>query len=210
MLFVIVIYSFNFLLGKTKNYALASEWNARTQEVLRDQFALVGDDGISQEPVGGQMIKDTEYAYSIWSSGRVGVQSMLSSLKLLKRQDLMGVFVNLVSPKKDRVVHKVDMDPGDLDTFVIAFGSRKSLAKVVKDYYDLVCSSFQLLTFQSNFTVEKKPQIPFPSQSTVFAEISETIPGVIDQSFQQFMKRHEGAVDYFHFSDQYCGPKSQE
>jgi hypothetical protein len=88
------------------------------------------------------MMKETEYNYLIWSTGRVGVQGMLSQLKLLKRQDLLGVVLNKFTPRADRVVHKVELDQGEMDTFVLAFGLRKSLVKLFKDYTDLVCLLF--------------------------------------------------------------------
>lgn len=83
-------------------------------------------------------MKETEYSYLIWSTGRVGVQGMLSQLKLLKRQDLMGVVLNKFTPRADRVIHKVELDLGEMDTFVLAFGLRKSLTKCFKEYTDLV------------------------------------------------------------------------
>lgn len=52
MLAVILIYALNFIYGKTKNHTLAANWYAYSQPILEQQFALVGDDGISQEPTG--------------------------------------------------------------------------------------------------------------------------------------------------------------
>lgn len=147
------------------------------------------------------MIKETEYNYSIWSTGRVGVRGMLSQLKLLKRQDLMGIVLNKFTPRTDRVVHRIELDPNEMDTFVLAFGLRKSLIKIFKDYPDLV-----------SFTAEKKNtgQYGLPSNFTVFAEISECVPAILDQTTCQFIKRYERFIDYFHFSDQYCGQKAPE
>lgn len=84
------------------------------------------------------MMKETEYNYLIWSTGRVGCRGMLSQLKLLKRQDLLGVVLNKFQPKSDRVVHKVELDVGEMDTFVFAVGVRKNLIKLFKEYSDLV------------------------------------------------------------------------
>ncbi|CAD5215550.1 unnamed protein product [Bursaphelenchus okinawaensis] len=198
-LVIVVIYSVNFLLGKAKNQSLANKWYSNSAVVLREQFALVGDDGTSQEPQGGNLIKDTEYNYSIWCSGRVGVKGMLSQLKLVKRQDLVGLALNTFNPKSDRVVHRIDLDPQEMDTLVFAVGLRKSVVKLAKEYPDL-----------TTFASEKKSQVPLPNNFAVFAEISETILTVIDNTFQQFLKRYENFVDYFHFSDQYVGPKSQD
>jgi len=198
MLIVIIIYALNFIYGKSKNHSLAQNWYAFSQPILEQQFALVGDDGISESPKGGQMMKETEYNYLIWSTGRVGVQGMLSQLKLLKRQDLLGVVLNRFTPRSDKIIHRVDLDVGEMDTFIIAFGVRKTLTKIFKDYTDL-----------SSFTAEKKnaTQVGLPASCSVFAEISESIPAIIDQTTCQFFKRYERFIDYFHFSDQYCGQK---
>ncbi|KAI6240149.1 Coiled-coil domain-containing protein 47 [Aphelenchoides fujianensis] len=198
MLALIFIYSLNFIYGKSRNHSLANNWYAYSHPILEQNFALVGDDGTSQEATGGHMMKDTEYSYSIWSSGRAGVQGMLSQLKLLKRQDLVGIVINRFNPRSDKIVHRVELDPNEMDTFVMAFGVRKSLVKLAKDYTDL-----------SSFTAEKKNvgQYGLPPNFTVYTEISECIPAILDQSMCQFIKKYERFIDYFHFSDQYCGQK---
>ncbi|KAI6171349.1 Coiled-coil domain-containing protein 47 [Aphelenchoides bicaudatus] len=198
MLLVIFVYALNFIYGKSKNHSLATSWYAYSQPLLEQQFALVGDDGTTQEPVGGQMMKETEYNYLIWSTGRIGCRGMLSQLKLLKRQDLVGVVLNKFQPKTDKVIHKVELDLGEMDTFVFAVGLRKTLVKLVKDYTDL-----------TSYAGEKKNtgQYNLPAPFTVFTEVSETIPAILDQSTCQFIKRYERFIDYFHFSDQYCGQK---
>ncbi|KAI6188403.1 Coiled-coil domain-containing protein 47 [Aphelenchoides besseyi] len=198
MLALIVIYALNFIYGKTRNHALANNWYAYSHPILEQNFALVGDDGTSQDASGGHMMKDTEYSYSIWSSGRVGVQGMLSQLKLLKRQDLVGMTINRLNPRTDKIVHKVELDSNEMDAFVFAFGLRKTVSKVAKEYTDLI-----------SFATEKKNvgQFGLPSSFAIYAEISECIPAIIDQSMLQFIKRYERFIDYFHFSDQYCGQK---
>ncbi|CAD5221494.1 unnamed protein product [Bursaphelenchus xylophilus] len=198
-LVIVFIYAVNFLLGKSKNQALANKWYADSAITLRQQFSLVGDDGTSQEPIGGSLIKDTEYSYSLWCSGRAGVKGMLSQLKLVKRQDLVGLVLNCFSPRADRIVHRIDLDPQEMDTFVMVLGLKKSIIRLVKEYPDL-----------STFAVERKPQIPLPNNFLVYAEVSETIPALLDNTVQQFFKRYEHLVDYFHFSDQYVGPKGPD
>jgi hypothetical protein len=115
---------------------------------------LVGDDGISTDEMdGGHLINETEFSYTIWSTGRVGCRAMITQLKvhisnryfkcisiikLCKRQDLLGVALNLIRPRPDKVIHKIDMDHGEMDSFVIIFGQRKSVQKMVKDINDLV------------------------------------------------------------------------
>ena len=127
----------NYLIGKQRNQSVANKWFAENIDALSEQFALVGDDGVSENP-GKIIVKETDCSYLIWSSGRVGVQSMSSQLKLIKRQDIAGLIYNYIQPKLDKVVHKVEMDKGEIDSVVIAFGNKKSVTKAFKELADLV------------------------------------------------------------------------
>ena len=53
-------------------------------------------------------------------------------------QDLLGVTLNMIRPRQDRVIHTIDLDPGEMDSFVIIFGQRKTVQKAVKEMNDLV------------------------------------------------------------------------
>uniref|UniRef100_A0A915M7N5 PAT complex subunit CCDC47 n=1 Tax=Meloidogyne javanica TaxID=6303 RepID=A0A915M7N5_MELJA len=137
-LFVIIIYVINYLYGKTKNYSIALKWFSDNREKLEQQFALVGDDGTSTEEMEGHLIRETEFSYTVWSTGRTGCKGMLTQIKLRKRQDLLGILLNIIRPQLDRVVHKIDMDPNEMDSFVLIFGQRKSVLRAVKEMHDLV------------------------------------------------------------------------
>lgn len=63
---------------------------------------------------------------------------MLTQIKLIKRQDLVGFTANFFRPKSDRVIHKIDLERGEMDSFVLIFGNKKSVLRAVKDYEDLV------------------------------------------------------------------------
>lgn len=139
---MILIYLINYLVGKSKNHTVAYNWFVTNQKSLEQQFSLVGDDGTTQEPSGGHLIKETDFSYSVWCTGRAGCKGMLTQLKLQKRQDLLASLNNVFRPKLDRVVHRVDLDQGGMDSFVLIFGQQKSVVKVVKEMADLVCNWF--------------------------------------------------------------------
>jgi len=42
----------------------------------------VGDDGSSEEPQQGILVKETESLYSLWCTGRVGCDGMLVEIKV--------------------------------------------------------------------------------------------------------------------------------
>lgn len=81
-LIIISLYSLNYLYGKSKNHAIAYKWFSNNRERLEKQFALVGDDGTSQENLGGCLIRETDFSYSVWCTGRIGCQGMHSQIKV--------------------------------------------------------------------------------------------------------------------------------
>lgn len=110
----------NYFIGKQRNQSLAYRWFDDNVGILKEQFALVGDDGVSENP-DGTLIKETDSSYLVWCSGRVGVSGMLSQLKLIKRQDVIGIVYNWIKPKMDRVIHKVDLDKGEIDLIIFVW-----------------------------------------------------------------------------------------
>nr|CAD2155148.1 unnamed protein product [Meloidogyne enterolobii] len=200
-LFVIIIYVINYLYGKTKNYSIALKWFSDNREKLEQQFALVGDDGTSTEEMEGHLIRETEFSYTVWSTGRTGCKGMLTQIKLRKRQDLLGILLNIIRPQPDRVVHKIDMDPNEMDSFVLIFGQRKSVLRAVKEMHDLSV----YVTEKKNF--EKLQLLP---SFCVYAEVAEIVPAIIDSTTVHFLKRCEKYIEYVHISDQYSGAKQQD
>uniref|UniRef100_A0AC34Q1Z0 PAT complex subunit CCDC47 n=1 Tax=Panagrolaimus sp. JU765 TaxID=591449 RepID=A0AC34Q1Z0_9BILA len=199
-LVIIVIYLINYLIGKQRNQNVANKWFAENIDGLSEQFSLVGDDGVSENP-GRTVVKETDYSFLVWSSGRVGVQGMLSQLKLIKRQDLAGLIYNYIQPTYDRVIHKVEMDKGEMDSIILAFGNKRSVAKAYKEMADL-----------STYAVERKSLDKFglPSNFALYAELGETVPAIIDHYVVQKIKNCEKYIDLIHISDQFCGLKLQE
>lgn len=65
---------------------------------------LTGDDGVSKEPTGGTLVKESENIYTLWCSGRQCVEGMLVELKLIKRQDLINVMTTMLKPACDQIV----------------------------------------------------------------------------------------------------------
>lgn len=84
------------------------------------------------------MIKETDSSYLVWCSGRAGCESMLTQIKLRKRQDLLSYAMDLFYLKSDHIIHKVELDKGELDSFVFIFGQRKLVINAMKELTDLV------------------------------------------------------------------------
>lgn len=105
--FVIVIglllYFANFILGRTKNYSIASSWYEANLELLESNFSLVGDDG-KKEIENSGLMKETESVYTLWCSGRSSIEGLLAEIHLVKRQDLLSVVINYFKPTNDKIV----------------------------------------------------------------------------------------------------------
>ena len=64
--------------------------------------------------------------FRFWCSGRICCEGMLVELRLLKRQDLVGVISNLMKPAHDQIHVRVDMSPEDMDSFIFCIASKNS------------------------------------------------------------------------------------
>jgi len=197
----LIAYLLNYVWGKSKNSLIANAWYGANKELLDEQFHLVGDDGTGTEPVGGQLVKDSDASFRIWCSGRTGCESMNIQLKLQKRQDLVHVISGMLRPIQDQVIIQVAMNPEDMDSYVFAVGNRKSVSKLAKEMIDL-----------NDYCAEKKGVDSFglPSSWMVLSEIGEATAAIFDPRVQSVLRKHEDYVDHIHFSDQYAGRKPQE
>lgn len=66
VLLLLAVYMVNYVLGRSRNQAIAYSWFNDVANLLQQQFTLVGDDGTSEEPTEGHLVKETDANYSIW------------------------------------------------------------------------------------------------------------------------------------------------
>uniref|UniRef100_A0A0N5AWT5 PAT complex subunit CCDC47 n=1 Tax=Syphacia muris TaxID=451379 RepID=A0A0N5AWT5_9BILA len=213
-LLMVGLYMVNYIAGRSRNQSLAYRWFADVSSMLQEQFTIVGDDGTSDTPSEGHLLKETDsnivkeeliscvgYFEARMCSGRVGCQSMLIQMKLVKRQDLISMLIGLIRPTTDKAIIRIDLDYNEMDSFVFAFGQRKAVTKAVKEMLDL-----------SLFAVERKSpeRLNLPTSMAVYAEMSEAITTIVDPTVQQVLRKYEKSLDYCHISDQYSGLKPAE
>lgn len=103
MVIGLLLYFANFILGRTKNYSIASSWYEKNLELLESNFSLVGDDG-KKEIENPGLMKETESVYTLWCSGRSSIEGLLAEIHLVKRQDLLSVVINYFKPTNDKIV----------------------------------------------------------------------------------------------------------
>jgi len=64
-LFVVLVYAINYIVGSSKNRAMAEAWLEACMHKLEDNFALVGMDG------RGSLVRESASQYKLYCSGRV-------------------------------------------------------------------------------------------------------------------------------------------
>ncbi|XP_053653230.1 PAT complex subunit CCDC47 [Cherax quadricarinatus] len=195
----LVVYFINFIVGKSKNQKLANAWYNSHKNLLEQNFALIGDDG-KQSVENGGLQKESENVYTLWCSGRTNVEGMLVELKFIKRQDMIGVVSQLIRPSSDQLLVKVHLD--EMDAFVFALATKKTAARLSKEMTDI-----------STFCPEKKSGEKFGlgSQFVLMNELGEVASTVLgDPKVTAVLNKFSGMIDFFHFSDQYSGPKQPE
>lgn len=106
----LVVYFINYIIGRSKNSRVAESWLNENRQILEDNFSLIGDTGKGIDEINDNgLIKESESQYIIYCSGRVGCESMLIELKLIKRQDLVAIISQIVRPQNDQAHLRIEM-----------------------------------------------------------------------------------------------------
>lgn len=198
----LLVYFINYIAGRSKNYRIAEAWLNDHKQLLLDNFSLVGDSGkLNDEVSESGLVKESESQYSLYCSGRVGCESMLIELKLIKRQDLVAILAQLVRPQNDHVHFGIELPKDEVDTFVVAIAAKKTAAYLVRDMADI-----------SVYCPEKRPGEKFglPPGFYVMSEIAEAASAILDTRVLQAFNKYAPYIEYIHISDQFSGPKQQE
>lgn len=59
-------YMINYVIGRSRNQSIAHRWFIDVTPLLEEQFALIGDDGVSQDLKESHLVKETDSVYTIW------------------------------------------------------------------------------------------------------------------------------------------------
>lgn len=202
MLAIILIYTVNMLIGKSKNSGLANAWLKAHSEFLQKNFLLVGDDGSTTElPEEIKMNKECDHIYSLWCTGRYSCRNMYIQMKFQKRQDLVSTVMGLMRPpQSDQIIISVEYDKDDLDNFVFCLANKKISQNLVKDCQDL-----------GKYCVEKKSagdRFDIPAKYVMINEFAEVVPSILDGAVCSFLSKFPNMVEYLIVSDQCVGFKT--
>lgn len=198
----LMVYFINYIVGRSKNARIAEQWLTDHRQLLLDNFSLVGHSNKSCDNANDSgLMKESESQYSLYCSGRVGCDSMLIELKLIKRQDLVAVLAQLVRPQNDQAHIHVELSKDEIDNFVLAVATKRTAMHLVRDMADV-----------NVYCPEKRPGEKFglPSGFYVMSEIAEAASAILDTRVLQAFSKFASYIDYIHISDQYSGRKQQE
>ena len=87
---ILFLYVLNYIYGRVTNGNLAQDWFDKSQAYLETQFALIGDAGEREIVSSLAMTREADHIFTLWCSGRLNMTGMLTTLKLVKRQDVFN------------------------------------------------------------------------------------------------------------------------
>ncbi|CAI5444374.1 unnamed protein product [Caenorhabditis angaria] len=201
VLAIILIYVINYLIGRATNQSIANAAFENCREILEEQFAVVGDDGITElEQIAPILRRDTDYTFSAWCSGRINLHYFNLQMRMVKRQDLVSRVLDFFDPQTDRLTIKSHLEStNETDPLVLLVGDKKTTSKQFKEQLDL-----------STFTTERKQtaqQINLPANYNLYADQNEIVFSILEPGIIGLLKKHEKAIEFIHISDQFTGPK---
>lgn len=215
-LFASLLYFVNFFTGGGKNQKFSQEWYELSRELLKQQFCLVG--GSPQLTEGSQkkdedaevttfkkqkgLIKTTQSMYTLWCSGRVGLDGMLVEINLLKRQDLFSMTLNLLKPKTDTIIFRFLLNQDGYENFVFCLAHKSLAPKLARELVDI-----------NTFCPKRKPISQYGIDSErlfVMSELSDVCSFILDQRTVSFIKKYEQSIKFIHITDQFSTVRSEE
>lgn len=217
-LFATFLYLINFFLGSAKNLKFAQDWYEQSRDLLKQQFVLVGgtptiNDGAQKRDEESEallasmkkqkgLIKSSESLFTIWNSGRVGMDGLLVEINLLKRQDLFSMALNLLKASKDDLILRYLLNNDGYENFVFCIAHRTQANKLVRDMVDI-----------NSFCPKRKPVSQYnvdTEKLVVMSELSDVASFVFDQRTSNFLKKYERSINYIHLTDRYSTDRSED
>ncbi|XP_013141015.1 PREDICTED: coiled-coil domain-containing protein 47 [Papilio polytes] len=196
-------YAISYVVGRAKNTSIALNFLKLHKPLLEDNFTLVGESEADVSCAAGERgwRREAEHCFTMWCSGRVCCEGMLLTLKLIKRQDLLHVAMDLGRRTPDTLLVRVELGKDDCDPFVLCVAQKKVATRLAKEMQDL-----------SVFCPERRPgeKHGLPGGMSVLSECAEATAGVLDARVCAALAQHHAHLHYIHISDRYCGPKLME
>lgn len=215
-----LLYFANYFVGSNKNHAISHQWYEKARELLKQQFVLIGgaphlgdgpkksnseddaDAGAGQAKKQRGLLKATESMYTLWCSGRVGMDGLLIEINLLKRQDLFSMALTLLKQTKDKLTLRFLLNNEGYENFVFCLAHKAYATKLARDMVDI-----------NTFCPKRKPISQYGSDVDKFfimSELSDVVPFILDSSTVSFIKKYERSIKYIHITDQFSTIRSED
>jgi len=212
-----VLYFLNYFIGSSKNSNLAQNWYEQTRDKLKPQFALVGgsqildnvpktneNESISNASSKKQkgLIKSSDSVFTIWNSGRIGLDGLLIELNLLKRQDIFSMALTLIKTTQDNLNLHFLLSQTGYENFVFCLANKTVAAKLARDMVDI-----------NTFCPKRKPLSQYGhniDRLFVMSELNDVASFILDRETISFLGKYERSINYIHITDKYSTLNSDD
>lgn len=178
-------------MGRSKNTAVAKSWVIANHDVLDQNFAAITD-----PETKSVLVKEHQSLFTNWASGRINCKYMATSLDLLRRQDLLSVFMTtFIWPTADKVTFEIELNDDVMDPFVLAVGPKTKMTRLRQEMNDL-----NVLSTGQNGEAYK-----LPGSYLVLTDCPEVAHELLSSEFVAFINANPKVLESLHFSDSYTG-----
>lgn len=203
-----LIYGVVFWFGRKENEKIALAWAtefAGTDAILEKNFSMIG---FGDKPEAPSLIKEGQNTFKFYASGRRYCESLMATLVLKNRQDLLCRLVYLVFPVKDEITFQINMNEDAMEPVVFALTHKKKAKDSQRDLKDLQQFATVLNTPSSRKWVSEDLAVISESRELAYDLLPELL---LDQVFGD--KAFKAYAPYFvslHFSDQFPESKHKK
>lgn len=196
-----VIYGVVFWFGRKENEKIALAWAAEfagTDTILEKNFSLLG---FGDEPDAPSLVKEGQNNFKFYASGRRYCESLLATLVLKNRQDLLSRLLYLAVPAKDEITFQINMNDDAMEPVVFALAKKKTAKDMQRDVKDLQQFATVLTPPSTRKWVADDLSVISESRELAVDLLPEVL---LDQVFGD--KAFKAFAPYFvslHFSDQF-------
>ncbi|KAJ8467336.1 hypothetical protein OPV22_029888 [Ensete ventricosum] len=200
----LICFLINYFTGKRENEAIALAWAAKfaTKDSIFDKnFSLLGIGDGKDTPL---LLKEGQDVFKFYASGRRYCQSMLATLEMRSRHDLISRALDLVFPKRDVITLDVVMNEDAVDHVVLALAKRKIAKAMHKEERDLErFATLGVMPLSGRKWVADEVLVVAESKEVAGDLITEVALDQVfgDKAFEKFGKWFIS----LHFSDQHPG-----
>ncbi|WOL03555.1 hypothetical protein Cni_G12275 [Canna indica] len=133
----LICFLINYFTGKRENESIALAWAgkfATKDSIFEKNFSLLGTGDGKDTPL---LLKEGQDVFKFYASGRRYCQSVLATMEMRSRHDLISRAFDLVLPNRDVITFEVVMNDDAMDHIVLAIARKKLAKSMHKEEKDL-------------------------------------------------------------------------